>query len=189
MSSYSILGISDFASLSEIKEAHRKLVKKHHPDFGGKKDIFFIIQEAYESISTNEKKESYDRKLRDHSNEETSGYHENIKKPYGFGSEAKIKNKVKRVKFNVKNFLIENIKNFLVPYLLVITSFYNVISMVTYKLTFLAHSQIVFLNNLIFVFLFSIINGISKKFTKNYHIRYNYLFSIILFIVTTTFKI
>ena len=35
MSDYSILGLSPGATAEEVKKAHRKLVKEHHPDRAG----------------------------------------------------------------------------------------------------------------------------------------------------------
>lgn len=57
--SYEILGISDQASLDEIKKAYRKMVKAHHPDRFATVTIeqqkiaekrFIEIQKAYETI-------------------------------------------------------------------------------------------------------------------------------------------
>jgi DnaJ-domain-containing protein 1 len=42
-----ILGLSPGASLREVKAAHRRLVKRHHPDAGGEVDAFRRIDAAY----------------------------------------------------------------------------------------------------------------------------------------------
>jgi hypothetical protein len=45
-----ILGLSPGASLREVKAAHRRLVKCHHPDVGGEVDTFRRIDAAYRSL-------------------------------------------------------------------------------------------------------------------------------------------
>ena len=45
-----VLGLDANASLTEIKQAHRKLVKKHHPDLGGSAEAFRNVNEAYQSL-------------------------------------------------------------------------------------------------------------------------------------------
>ncbi len=45
-----VLGLDANASLTEIKKAHRKLVKQHHPDLGGSAEAFRRINEAYQSL-------------------------------------------------------------------------------------------------------------------------------------------
>jgi DnaJ-class molecular chaperone len=57
---YKILGIKNTASLEQIKKAHRKKVKKHHPDIGGDPGLFRQIQEAYDILSDPEKRKAYD---------------------------------------------------------------------------------------------------------------------------------
>tara|TARA_Y100001968_G_scaffold292556_1_gene297847 strand:+ start:123 stop:314 length:192 start_codon:yes stop_codon:yes gene_type:complete len=48
---YDVLGINRKASKSEIKSAYRLQAKKHHPDTGGSKDKFLIIQLAWETLN------------------------------------------------------------------------------------------------------------------------------------------
>ncbi|MBI3400084.1 MAG: DnaJ domain-containing protein [Acidobacteria bacterium] len=61
---YSTLGVAKTANQKEIKQAFRKLARKHHPDFnpgdksGGAK--FKEINEAYEVLGDPEKREKYD---------------------------------------------------------------------------------------------------------------------------------
>ena len=61
---YKLLGISYDASIEQIKAAYRKLVKVHHPDAnkGNKESAekFKELQEAYEVLSSPEKKKQYD---------------------------------------------------------------------------------------------------------------------------------
>lgn len=62
---YKVLGVSENASFDEIKKSFRKLSLKHHPDKkGGDVNIFKKINEAYETISDNEKRKNYDNKLK-----------------------------------------------------------------------------------------------------------------------------
>lgn len=62
---YSTLGVPRTASLDEIKKAHRKLARQHHPDRNpGDKEAearFKEIQEAYDVLSDPAKRERYDR--------------------------------------------------------------------------------------------------------------------------------
>ena len=62
---YEILGISRTASEKEIKQAYRRLARKHHPDInpGDKsaEDKFKEINAAYEVLSNSEKRKKYDQ--------------------------------------------------------------------------------------------------------------------------------
>lgn len=57
---YNILGVSKNASKDEIKQAFRKLAIENHPDKGGTTEKFQEIQEAYEIIGNEEKRNQYD---------------------------------------------------------------------------------------------------------------------------------
>ncbi len=61
---YQVLGVSKSASEKELKQAFRKLARKHHPDVNpgdrGAEQKFKEIGEAYEVLSDSEKRKKYD---------------------------------------------------------------------------------------------------------------------------------
>lgn len=59
---YSILGVKKNATGEIIKKAHRRLIKKHHPDKNGGQPSkkFLDIQKAYEILSTPQMRDMYD---------------------------------------------------------------------------------------------------------------------------------
>lgn len=58
---YKILGVERNASAEEIKKAYYRLAHKYHPDKGGNEEKFKEINEAYQVLSSKEKKSQYDR--------------------------------------------------------------------------------------------------------------------------------
>ena len=70
---YKLLGLSKEASQDEIQQAHRKLVRKYHPDTNPEDpqsgERFKEIQRAYEVLSNPEKRREYDDQFRTSSRE------------------------------------------------------------------------------------------------------------------------
>jgi DnaJ-class molecular chaperone len=62
---YEVLGLKRGASSKEIKQAYRKLARKHHPDVNpgdkGAEERFKEINSAYEVLNDAEKRKKYDR--------------------------------------------------------------------------------------------------------------------------------
>lgn len=61
---YAILGVSKEASADDIKKAYRALAKKYHPDLNkepGAEQKFKDVQEAYEILSDDSKRRTYDQ--------------------------------------------------------------------------------------------------------------------------------
>ncbi|NQU82657.1 MAG: molecular chaperone DnaJ [Parcubacteria group bacterium] len=59
---YSLLGVEKGASAEEIKKAYRKLAHQHHPDKkGGDEAKFKKINEAYQVLGNQEKRQQYDQ--------------------------------------------------------------------------------------------------------------------------------
>jgi len=58
---YKILGISKNATPEEIRKAYHKLAHKFHPDKGGDEERFKEINEAYQVLSSKQKKAQYDQ--------------------------------------------------------------------------------------------------------------------------------
>lgn len=58
---YKTLGVPRDATPEQIKKAFRKLAQKHHPDAGGDEAKFKEINEAYEVLSDEKKRQMYDQ--------------------------------------------------------------------------------------------------------------------------------
>lgn len=61
---YDCLGVSKDASQDEIKRAYRKMSKKYHPDINkelGAEEKYKEVQEAYETLSDDQKRAAYDQ--------------------------------------------------------------------------------------------------------------------------------
>jgi curved DNA-binding protein CbpA len=70
---YKVLGLSRDASQDDIRKAHRKLVRKYHPDANPEdlraEERFKEVQQAYEVLSDDKKRREYDERLRTSSKE------------------------------------------------------------------------------------------------------------------------
>ncbi len=64
---YKLLGLSRDASQDDVQQAHRKLIRKHHPDVNpgdhSAEERFKEIQRAYEVLSNPEKRREYDKRF------------------------------------------------------------------------------------------------------------------------------
>jgi curved DNA-binding protein CbpA len=59
---YRLLGVNRGADAAQIKAAHRRLAKRHHPDApGGDEDRFVAVQEAYQLLSDPLRRREWDR--------------------------------------------------------------------------------------------------------------------------------
>ena len=62
---YEVLGVPKTATEDEIKKSYRKLAMKYHPDRNpdskDAEDKFKEVKEAYEMLTTPDKREAYDR--------------------------------------------------------------------------------------------------------------------------------
>ncbi len=58
---YKILGVDKKASTEEIKTAFRKMAHKHHPDKGGDEEKFKEVNEAYQVLGNENKRQQYDQ--------------------------------------------------------------------------------------------------------------------------------
>ncbi|MBL7916883.1 MAG: DnaJ domain-containing protein [Bacteroidia bacterium] len=86
---YQILGLANFASATEIRNAFRKLAKLYHPDINpGSQEHFKGLVKAYEVLSDPSLKSKYDYKLKYYLNQSTAS------------SSAKVKRETKQYDFN-----------------------------------------------------------------------------------------
>lgn len=58
---YAVLGISKTASADDIKKAFRRLAHEHHPDKGGNAEKFKDVNEAYQVLGDEKKRQTYDQ--------------------------------------------------------------------------------------------------------------------------------
>ena len=58
---YQILGVKKDATSEEIRQAYHQLAHKHHPDKGGDSEKFKEISEAYQVLSSPQKRSQYDQ--------------------------------------------------------------------------------------------------------------------------------
>jgi curved DNA-binding protein CbpA len=60
---YEVLQVAQTANRSEVKKAYRKLTRTAHPDRGGSAESFRNVQEAWETLGNDKRRELYDRNL------------------------------------------------------------------------------------------------------------------------------
>lgn len=60
---YEFMGLPRFASLEDVKKAHRALARKHHPDVGGNEKNMQLINSVYDILT--KQKNRYDVWLRE----------------------------------------------------------------------------------------------------------------------------
>ena len=78
---YEVLGLSQNADQKQIKSAFYKLAKQYHPDINkGTEDKFKQVNEAFEVLSDDGKKQQYDNQLK-YGN--TGGFGDNYGQSYG----------------------------------------------------------------------------------------------------------
>ena len=58
---YAVLGVAKTASADEIKKAFRRLAHEHHPDKGGDAAKFKDVNEAYQVLGDQKKRQTYDQ--------------------------------------------------------------------------------------------------------------------------------
>ena len=65
---YQLLGVSSHASNAEIKAAYREKAKRYHPDLNrdneSASEMFKAVSNAYDTLSSSEKRATYDRASR-----------------------------------------------------------------------------------------------------------------------------
>ena len=57
---YAILGVAPWASMADIKAAFHRLAKENHPDLGGDKGLFQLINQVYQTLSNPLLRREYD---------------------------------------------------------------------------------------------------------------------------------
>ena len=115
---YEILEVSEKASNEVIEKAYKALVKKYHPDLqpdSGKTEAekkIKIINEAYEILSDESKKQKYDSKLTEYRNKQQysqsfdTTVNTNINSNYNSNSDAKTvsNNKIQNNESKIKEY-------------------------------------------------------------------------------------
>ncbi len=61
---YDILNLEKKATTQDIKQAYKKLAMKHHPDRGGDEDTFKQIGRAYDILSNDEDRVTFEDYLK-----------------------------------------------------------------------------------------------------------------------------
>lgn len=117
---YNILQVTSNASFAEIKVAYRKLVHKYHPDIAGNSpeiiEKFKEITEAYETLSSPQKRERYDSimKLYEYGNSSSSQQNSTYNtgfKPTGEEYKKNTSEKTQKRQENTFSRMRERVKN------------------------------------------------------------------------------
>ena len=101
---YEVLGLAKDAKLEDIKKAHKKLVKKYHPDMGlgGDENKFKEVQEAYEHLSDTDKRAKYDTYGHNAPNHrDPFSQHEDMMRQHGFQQRRHVR-KGGELRINIK---------------------------------------------------------------------------------------
>jgi hypothetical protein len=185
---YQILGLSDFASIEEVKKAFRELAKKHHPDRGGDPEKFKKILEAYLVLSNKKKKKQFDEylftiksKRRNKEHKENTAGHENIN--FIPLKETPIFNKIKNIVLVSIFFLIP----FITPQLLLLVK-NRTITFEALILGFFWGLIVCSWNIFLGLYTSLFINGVLGNFFKKISIHNNTI-KIIALIITLVFFI
>jgi molecular chaperone DnaJ len=99
---YEVLGLAKDAKLEDIKKAHKKLVKIHHPDRKGDENKFKEVQEAYERLSDTDKRAKYDAYGHNAPNHRNPfGQYEDMMRQHGFQQRRHVR-KGGELRINIK---------------------------------------------------------------------------------------
>lgn len=60
---YNVLGVDHKADAPTIREAYRRLARRHHPDAGGEQTRMIEINEAWHVLGTPDRRASYDAQI------------------------------------------------------------------------------------------------------------------------------
>ncbi len=60
---YQVLGVSPEADLRTIREAYRRLARRHHPDAGGDERVMLVLNKAWSVLRDPASRRRYDLKL------------------------------------------------------------------------------------------------------------------------------
>jgi len=104
---YYILGVEKFCPSEDIKSAYRKLSKKFHPD-KNEGDKFFEerfkdIQEAYEILSNQQKRDNYDFELQEFNSAKTNTQNQNENTEQTYQPETEVEEEIKSYSFTPLN--------------------------------------------------------------------------------------
>tara|TARA_Y100000816_G_scaffold244551_1_gene192204 strand:- start:1272 stop:2432 length:1161 start_codon:yes stop_codon:yes gene_type:complete len=103
---YDRLGLTKEATSTDIKKAFRKAALKNHPDRGGDEEKFKTIQEAYEVLGDQDKRELYDsggKAALDPSSHDANGFQSFFGKAFGGRRTRKSKDIVHNISVSLED--------------------------------------------------------------------------------------